>query len=77
VPHIERSLLRDKAAAEDELIADDVAGMTAEQLALEADEWIVYALNVLYDPSTTNRLSEARRALIKAHGRARAAYTRS
>lgn len=77
MPHIERSQLRIKAAVEDDAIADDVAGMTPEQLAREADEWIVHALNVLYDASKTNRLSEARRALIKAHGRARAAYTRT
>lgn len=77
MPHIERSLLRDKAAVEDEAIASDIAGMTPEELALEADEWIVHALNVLYDPNRPQRLSEARRALIKAHSRARAAYTRS
>ena len=76
MPHIERRHLRDKAASEDRLIADQIEGMTASQLAAEADEWIVHALNVLYDPNHPERLSTARRALVKAHGRARAAAER-
>lgn len=71
--HIERTHLRDKVAVEDKRIAVETAALTPAQLAAEADEWIVHALNVLYDPNRKERLSEARRALIKAHSRAAAA----
>lgn len=73
MPDIERIHLRTKVAAEDKLIADDVSGLSAAELAAAADEWIVHALNVLYDPNRRERITEARRALIKAHSRAAAA----
>lgn len=48
---------------------DALSGATDAEVVANIQEWIVAALNALYDTSTPNRVQTARRALIKAHCR--------